>query len=212
VIALYAVTDHPTPPLPGLGAVRAVASGDLAAVVGPVATREVTADALWEHERIVEALMDDRDVLPVRYGTCVPDEAAAARAVADNHDAFAASLESVRGAVELAVRVFPARSARPGPAPRPEPMTGTEYLRARGRMAAEESDATAIVHEPLARVARAATVARVTRPGELLRAAYLVDRGGARAFSARVAEIQADTPRLRISCTGPWPPYSFVGS
>jgi hypothetical protein len=211
VIALYAITDHPTPPLPELGEVRAVASGDLAAVVGPAATRETTADALWQHERIVEALMDDRDVLPVRYGTCVPDEAAAARAVADNHDAFAASLESVRGAVELAVRVFPAGSAQPSSTALPEPMTGTEYLRARGRTAAEESEATAVVHEPLARGARAETVARVNRPGELLRAAYLVDRGAARAFSARVAEIQEDSPRLQISCTGPWPPYSFVG-
>jgi hypothetical protein len=72
--------------------------------------------------------------------------------------------------------------------------------------------ATTVVHEPLARGARAETVAQVNRPGELLRAAYLVDRGAARAFSARVAKIQEESPRLRISCTGPWPPYSFVGS
>jgi hypothetical protein len=179
--------------------------------LGPVGTGEVTVDALWQHERIVEALMDGRDVLPVRYGTCVPDEAAAAQAVADNHEAFAASLESVRGAVELAVRVFPAGSARPAPTSPPEATTGTEYLRARVRAAAEESDATAIVHEPLARGARAERVARVNRPGELLRAAYLVDRSAARAFSARVAEIQQDSPQLRITCTGPWPPYSFAG-
>jgi hypothetical protein len=198
VIALYAITDHPTPPLPGLGAVQAVASGDLAAVLGPVVTGEVTVDALWQHERIVEALMDGRDVLPVRYGTCVPDEAAAA-------------LESVRGAVELAVRVFRAGNSRPAPTPSPEATTGTDYLRARVRAAAEESDATAIVHEPLARGARAEKVARVNRPGELLRAAYLVDRSAARAFPARVAEIQQDSPQLRITCTGPWPPYSFAG-
>jgi hypothetical protein len=211
VIVLYAITDHPTPPLPGLGAVRAVASGDLTAVVGPVVTGEVTAKALWQHERIVEALMDGRDVLPVRYGACVPDEAAAAQAVANDHEALAASLESVRGAVELAVRVFPAGDARPAPTPSSEAMTGTEYLRARAHAVAEESDATAIVHEPLAHGARAETVARVNRPGELLRAAYLVDRGAARAFSARVAEIQEDNPRLAITCTGPWPPYSFAG-
>lgn len=211
MIALYAITDHPTSPLPGLGAVRAVASGALTAVLGPVVTGEVTADALWQHERIVEALMDGRDLLPVRYGTCVSDEAAAAQVVADNREAFAASLESVRGAVELAVRVFPAGSVQAAPTPPPEAMTGTDYLRARARAAVEEADATAIVHEPLACGARAETIARVNRPGELLRAAYLVDRGAARAFSARVAEIQEDNPRLRITCTGPWPPYSFAG-
>jgi hypothetical protein len=210
VIALYAITDHPTPPVPGLGEMRVVASGDLAAVCGPVATGEVTADALWEHEQIVEALMDDRDVLPVRYGTCLPDDAAAAQALQDNHVEFAASLAAVRGAVELAVRVFPAKDAPPAPMPSVESMSGTEYLRARARGAAEESDASRIVHEPLARAARAVNVARANRAGELLRAAYLVDRNATEAFAADVNEIQTDNPQLRISCTGPWPPYSFV--
>lgn len=217
MIALYAITDHPTPPLPGVGGVRAIASGELAAVCGPVLTGEVTADALWEHERIVEALMDDRDLLPVRYGTCVPDDAAAAQALADNHDVFVASLRAVRGAVELAVRVFPGQAA-PAATPPPgnarlaaEALTGTDYLRARARAAAAESDATTRIHEPLGGVARAATLARVNRPGELLRAAYLVDRDATASFSARVREIQEDTPQLRITCTGPWPPYSFAG-
>jgi hypothetical protein len=210
VIALYAITDHPTPPVPGLGEMRVVASGDLAAVCGPVTTGEVTADALWEHEQIVEALMDDRDVLPVRYGTCLPDDAAAARALRDNHAEFAASLAAVRGAVELAVRVFPAKDSPPPPMPSVESMSGTEYLRARARGASEESDARRIVHEPLARAARAVDVARANRAGELLRAAYLVDRDATASFAAHVDEIQTENPQLRISCTGPWPPYSFV--
>jgi hypothetical protein len=51
----------------------------------------------------------------------------------------------------------------------------------------------------------------VNRPGELLRAAYLVDREAVASFSARVQEIQDGNPHLRITCTGPWPPYSFTG-
>jgi hypothetical protein len=209
VIALYAITDHPTPPVPELGPVRVVASGDLAALCGPVIDGELTASALWEHERIVEALMEDRDVLPVRYGTCLPDEAAAAQALHDNRAQFAATLGAVRGAVELAVRVFPAGGDL-APEPFSEPKTGTEYLRARARSVAEEADATTAVHEPLARAARAVTVAQGHRPGELLRAAYLVDRDITESFSVRVRDIQDDNPQLRITCTGPWPPYSFV--
>ena len=60
------------------------------------------------------------------------------------------------------------------------------------------------------RVGDVATVARVNRPGELLRAAYLVDRGATATFSARVQTIQDENPQLRITCTGPWPPYSFA--
>jgi hypothetical protein len=209
VITLYAITDHPAPPVPSTGSVRVVASGDLAAVCGPVAAQEVTADALWQHEQIVELLMADRDVLPVRYGTCVPDDAAAAQALQDNYAAFAASLDMVRGGVELAVRVFPGENTAATPSPTAE-MTGTDYLRARARSAAEESDVRALVHEPLSHLARAETVARVTRPGELLRAAYLVDRDATDSFSARVHSIQEDNPQLRITCTGPWPPYSFA--
>lgn len=209
MIALYAITDHPTPPVPELGhPVRVVASGDLAAVWGPVIEGELTASALWEHERVVEALMDDRDVLPVRYGTRLLDEAAAAQALQDNRAQFAATLGAVRGAVELAVRVFPAEA--PEPEPSSEPRTGTEYLRARARSVAEEADAATAVHEPLAHAARAVTVAQGHRPGELLRAAYLVDRDTTESFSARVRDIQDDNPQLRITCTGPWPPYSFV--
>lgn len=210
MIALYAITDHPTPPVPGVGEMRVVISGDLAAVCGPVITGEVTADALWKHEQIVEALMDDRDVLPVRYGTCLPDDAAAARALHDQHAEFAASLATVRGAVELAVRVFPAPDAQPAPIPSVESMTGTEYLRARARGTAAEADASRIVHEPLARAARAVDLGRANRPGELLRAAYLVDRNATESFAVQVNQIQDDNPQLRISCTGPWPPYSFA--
>jgi hypothetical protein len=208
VITLYAITDHPTPPVPPLGAMRVVAGGDLAAVCGPVLEGEVTAEALWQHERLVEALMDGRDVLPVRYGTCLPDEAAAIRALRDHHAEYAASLDAVRGAVELAVRVFAGEDAPAAPAPAQQ--TGTAYLRARARTAADEAGAATIVQQPLAEAARAATVARVNRPGELLRAAYLVDRGGTGAFSARVQAVQDDNPQLRITCTGPWPPYSFA--
>lgn len=89
---------------------------------------------------------------------------------------------------------------------------GAEYLRARARRAARESDAATIVHQPLAVTARAATLARVNRPGELLRAAYLVDRDAIASFSAHVHDIQLDNPQLRITCTGPWPPYSFARS
>lgn len=209
MIALYAITDHPTAPVPELGPVRVVASGNLAALCGPVIEGELTASALWQHEEIVEALMDDRDVLPVRYGTCLPDEAAAAQALQDNRARFAATLDTVRGAVELAVRVFPAGDA-PATGPSSEPRTGTEYLRARARSVAKEGDATAAVHEPLAGAARAVMVAQGHRAGELLRAAYLVDRDATESFSARVREIQDDNPQLRITCTGPWPPYSFV--
>ena len=45
-----------------------------------------------------------------------------------------------------------------------------------------------------------------------LRAAYLVDRDGGKAFTAAVADQQRHNPELRLLCTGPWPPYSFAAA
>ena len=61
-------------------------------------TSSVTPAALWRHEEVVEALMEDRDLLPVRYGTLVDDDAAAIRAVDARSDELAAALDFECGA------------------------------------------------------------------------------------------------------------------
>lgn len=210
MIALYAITDHPSPPLPEGEPLGLVAGRDLAAVWAPAPEGEVTAEMLWRHERVVETLMDDRDLLPVRYGTRLPDEAAAAKALEADHDQLAASLEKVRGAVELSVRALSThqpevtrRSALPA-------ATGTEYLQTRAREAGAREVVARAVHEPLAAVARAHHLRPPSLPGEQLRAAYLIDRTEVASFSALVAELQHGNAALRLICTGPWPPYSFA--
>jgi Gas vesicle synthesis protein GvpL/GvpF len=195
VIELYAITDDPTPPDPPLEAVR---SDGLAVLYAPAETREVTAETLWHHEQVVEGLMAGREILPIRYGTLVPDPSAAAVAVATRRDELAASLERVRGAVELAVRVEISE-------PEAESTeSGRDYMTAKvGRLAKAD-----LVHERLSPVARE----HVIRPGpELLRAAYLVDRAEVEHFVSVVRRLQESHPELDLLCTGPWPPYSFAG-
>jgi hypothetical protein len=79
------------------------AGGGLAAVVGPVSGREPTTEALLRHEELVQALMADRDVLPVRYGTRFGDDEEAAQAVAALRATLTDALDRLRGAVELSV-------------------------------------------------------------------------------------------------------------
>jgi hypothetical protein len=105
VIELVAIARAAAPPPPSR--LRALAAGgDLVAIVGPAEGDEddVSAEALWRHEELVEELMADRDVLPVRYGTRFADEEEAVRAVAARRATFAAALDHVRGALEFAVR------------------------------------------------------------------------------------------------------------
>ena len=199
MIELYAITDHPTPPLPQVAPLRLVATGDLAAICAPAGEDGVSADALWRHEAVVEALMDERDLLPVRYGTRFDDESAAARALEARRDDLAAALDRVRGAVELSLRVIEPDAPQTA-------RDGASYLRDRRR----QEDVRRTLHEPLAAVARASVQRPSPDPSELLRAAYLVDRDAVDDVTRLVAQLQAANPTLRLLCTGPWPAYSFA--
>jgi hypothetical protein len=198
VIELLAITEGAAPLPSPLHAVR---SGGLSAICAPAPGGARTSDDLWQREALLERLMEDRDVLPVRFGTVVRDEAAVRAAVAAREEELAAGLDRVRGAVELALRVEAralCRDAGHGDG------TGRGYLSAKAASARTAHS----LHEPLAALARASAL----RPGrELLRAAYLVDRGAVDAFVALVRHLQgAHEEELALVCTGPWPPFSFA--
>ena len=207
MIELYAITDDPGPPLPDVAPLRVVPVDGLAAVCARAGDAEISAETLWRHAEVVEELMADRDLLPVRYGTRLQDEAAVARAVEERRDELAAALDRVRGAVEVSVRVLPTGGATRSAVP--EGVGGAEYLRLRGRAEASQARTAATLHEPLAALARASSEGR-TRPPELFRAAYLVERDAVEPFTDEVARLQRANPGLSILCTGPWPPYSFT--
>jgi hypothetical protein len=210
VIDLFAITDDPAPPLPTVAPLSAVASHGLALVCAPAAHVEVSPEVLWRHEEVVEALMEDRDLLPVRFGTRLDDETAAARALGERHQELASALDRVRGAVELSVRVLGEPPDGPD-AEAPDPVTGADYLRAKAAAAAGARSALHSLHQPLASRARESKQLAARDRHELLRAAYLVDRSAVESFVEHVAQLQHANPRLRLLCTGPWPPYSFAG-
>ena len=207
MIELYGITRHPGPALPAVAPLRLVAGDGLALVCVPAGGEEdATAEALWRHEAVVEALMADRDVLPVRYGTRLADDAAARRVLAERHDEFAGALDRIEGAVELSVRCALASPAESTPAG----ASGAAYVATKARAAAAADDAALAVHDPLGGLARDSRRSAPRGPAEILRAAYLVEREGVDRFVGRVGELQAQHARLRLLCTGPWPPYSFV--
>jgi hypothetical protein len=211
VIEMYAITDHPAPPLPTIAPLREIAARGLAAVCAPAAEREdATPDALWRHEGVVEALMADRDLLPVRFGTRLRDDATAARALAERHAELVAALARVRGAVELSLRVAAAGGGSSGTMLSQRAPDGTAHLRARAHADRARERVLAQVHEPLAARARAAVQHPARGPYELLRAAYLVDRRAVDGCTRLVARLQDADPTVRLLCTGPWPPYSFA--
>jgi hypothetical protein len=209
VIEVYAIADHRGPRLPDVAGLREVPVAGLALLCAAAGPDEVSPEALWRHEEVVEALMEDRDLLPVRYGSRFIDEAAAARAVEPRRDDLMAALERVRGAVELSLRVIAVEERAEGGGATAA-ASGVEYLRDRARLAAAQDSVIQAIHEPLSLLARASVVRRPRDSSERLRSAYLVSRDAVETFAAGVGRLQEASPALRLLCTGPWPPYSFA--
>jgi hypothetical protein len=222
VIWVYAVCDRPDAPAPrrrGLAQapLDAVRHDDLLAVFSrhDRAPAEPALDALWVHERVVERLMSDRTVLPMRFGTTMAGTDALEAALAARHDDLVERLGRVRGRVELGVRAVArdgAADAGPAAAAGATPVarSGREYLLSKLDGSRAARDAAAELHDPLAARAAAAT-RRTPGPGELLRAAYLVDKADVASFLAAVERLRRAHPGTSLLCTGPWPAYSFAG-
>jgi hypothetical protein len=197
VIWVYGICDRPElAPPHGLDGLR---EGALLAVFGRD-SHAPDESGLWAHERVVERLMDDRTVLPMRFGSTVADEPALRSFLAEREASLLRSLASVRGRVELGIRVV-AESADT-----PEIASGRDYLLSKMRDSAQADG----VHEPLAALAADSRRRPPRGDHEVLRGAYLVDRTVLPQFSAGVSRLQDAHPEVEILCTGPWPPYTFA--
>jgi hypothetical protein len=223
MIWIYGICERPELPPPrrrGLAQapLDGVREGDLLAVI----SRHVhppgdpALDALWVHERVVERIMADRAVLPMRFGNKLADDDELRRLLAARQQELLATLDRVRGKVEVGVRVMQPLGV---PSAADEltaelsasiATSGREYLEAKLRNGRRFERETAALHEPLAKLAVDVSRQPVRASEELLRASYLIETGVVARFRATVERLQRTHPGVAILCTGPWPPYSFV--
>jgi hypothetical protein len=228
---VYAVTDRPDQPLPdrpGLDdkLLAQVVWHDVGAVVSAreEVVRPAEADELWRHEEVIEALMIDRAVLPARFGPPLSPQRLGDM-LARAYPQLVRDLERVRGHVEIGVSflmtaeqdtpddmAFRAGIAMPGPMP------GTTYLLARlareRELRSRRQMRLEMVHEAFAVLTGLATAGRLDEPNDrhVLSAAFLVARERIHLFQRAAARAADADPQLALLCTGPWPPYSFVGN
>lgn len=215
MIWLYALTDNPSAQLPavaGHGARELVQTrdGELAGVWSSWSQGDPGArgsDGLLRQEMVLEALMRDRTVLPLRFGTVLEDTAALQDMMITRRDEWLVTLKRVRGCVEMAVRAgVPTTRTSPNEAAE----SGAEYLRRRGHENANAALLTRTVHARLAEISSASEAQSNAGEGAQLTASYLVPTPGVDGFKLAVTRLAEEDPGLAITCTGPWPPYSFV--
>ncbi|HET9314433.1 MAG TPA: GvpL/GvpF family gas vesicle protein [Vicinamibacteria bacterium] len=188
--------------------VRFVRSGRLVAAVGEMARapRPQLAN-LRAHDRVVRRLTKLASAsLPARFGSVAADPEALRESLRPRARRLLRALARVAGREQMTLRVA-VRPSRSEPTDGP----GTRHLR---RLLARDPRGTAGVRElldGLRPLVRAEEVDPAPDDRGAGRIHHLVDRGSAGRYRAQVRRSARDQPGLRVSCTGPWAPYSFAG-
>jgi hypothetical protein len=186
------------------------------------------------HEAVLDRLVGEGAVVPLRFGAIYRRLDEVEAMLHERGDEFAADLDRVRGRVELGVKGFVERSALEATLASERVAasvgggsSGRAYLERRRMQREIAEEASAILaeaarstHERLLEHTVAGALSRPHsrelsgRPEEMfLNAAYLVSaddeslRGEVAALGRAYAPLA-----LTFEVTGPWPPYSFVGS
>lgn len=185
-------------------------------------------DRLREHDGVVRAALRTATPLPLRFGALFADEGALRAILAERAGELLASLERVRGRVEMGAALgWDAAAARERVlARRPElrpveekPATGRAYLEARrrehGLEAALREEAEAVVERVSRAVAAALPEALETRttlprPEVAGTLAHLVRCGNVSVYRDAVRSVAGELPEVELRVSGPWAPYSFV--
>lgn len=227
-VYLYGVVGYPPPfarGVLGLGdsPVFLVGGPDLAAVASysPPGLWPIDEAHVRRHEAVVEAIMRDRPVLPMRYNSLLPGKKAVTRLLRRRSRALVAALRRVGGSVEMGLRVLAPAPGTEAVPRLPRPLRGrgpgTSYLRRRmeeeRRRARERERGQQLIEElralldPLVAESslRPFLTARLT-----LSASYLVAHDRVAAFRERIGLVQQRFSAFGFLLTGPWPPYHFA--
>lgn len=223
----------------GASAVFTVDEPGLHAVVSEVPLTEFGEEALRQrleelpwleekvraHEDVLEHAARQTSVLPFRFGTIYRSLDAVHELLQARHDALSTALGRLAGKREWGVtgildreRLRASVEDGGGTATEPEGEPAGKAFFARKRAERDlEEQARALAGRLAADThSRLAAVAdQAVRDGQgLLKASYLVDREREEAFRAALDEVAAAGARygFRLELSGPWPPYSFVGS
>jgi hypothetical protein len=222
----------------GASPVFTVEGAGLNAVVSEVPLAEFGEEALKErleelpwleekvraHEDVLERAAGETSILPLRFGTIYRSLDPVRELLEQRHEALSAALAQLDGKKEWGVKAKldrdrlraavedgDATAALEGAAP------GAAFFTRKRRERDVEEQARALAgrlaadaHLRLAAVANES----VRDGGALLKSSYLVDRDREHLFREALDEVAAAGAGFgfRYELTGPWPPYSFVGS
>lgn len=218
---VYALLSSPGEVQPGRGftgeALRVLAAGEVAAVVGEMSARPaVEAEALRGHDAVVRRLAEEAEaILPARFGTWMRDEAELRDTLRSSEDPLREALTLVRGCVQWTLRLS-GRRALSGTeevtSERSAVGAGSQYLRRRLEALRRAQSVPEL--EPwrsrVESLVRAERVSRQDHPPLLATVYHLVPKEQSESYRERLGELEDPASGVRLKPSGPWPPYSFA--
>jgi Gas vesicle synthesis protein GvpL/GvpF len=213
--------------------VRLIVHRDVAALVSDIEPEGLEpVHALRAHWRVLEHAGSSTTVIPVRFGTVMPDDRTVVEEFLEpSHDELVATLASMAGKVQLTVKGFYEEDAlmasivarSPAIARLREQVAGLPeaaayYKRIElGRLVAAEVERfrERDAQHVLERLQPLAVAARLEAPSTAdgaVNAAFLVEEDRIDEFSEAVSGLGRELAgRIRLRYVGPIPPYSFIG-
>ncbi|GGZ05107.1 GvpL/GvpF family gas vesicle protein [Streptomyces poonensis] len=233
---VYGIAARSHPALPkdmgGVGTparpVRVLQEGELAAIVSdaPEDLRPKRKDLL-AHQNVLSEAGAGGAVLPMRFGSVAPDDAAVTGVLAERAEHYLERLQALDGKVEYNVKASHDQEAvlHRVMSDNPELRALVESNRqagggsyedklrlgemVAGAVQAREGEDAAVLRQALETAAAAESVGPEST-GWLANLSFLVDREKAEEFLAAVERVREGNPHLDVRVNGPLPPYSFV--
>jgi hypothetical protein len=226
-------------PIEGVGGegsdIYSVPAGDIAAVVGEDMTgspltmdKKEIVNKLVDHQSVVEEVMKDHTVLPVKFGTTARDNDEVISILLQGAGQFRRLLDNIRGKTEIDVVAFWSKKIFEDVLREEQ-----EIKEVRDMVASHEKDVSLedsvkvgqMVAEALA--VRKAKFAykiintlgnysldmrqnRIARDDMIINTAFLIERENQDVFDEKVMKLNDDfNDRVDFRCVGPLPAYSF---
>jgi len=197
-----------------------------------------TGAILQAHEDVIDALMQDTTVVPLKFGTILKDEHAALTMLQDEEEKFKSLLAKFTGRVELGLKLYADKQTLlkhvtdAGPqfknlAEKREKLSrGTAYLlgrkieeEAKDHAAVQLAEVTEAIFQALGKEAYEAKMTttlpqKMTQKNKemILNAAFLVEKENVAHFCHYGQTFMAQYTFMGLDheVSGPWPPYNFT--
>jgi hypothetical protein len=179
---------------------------------------EWLATAGLRHQRVVAELSGQLTALPARFGTVFLSEESLWQHIKGRKRALRKAFEQVADADEWGIKVFAV--AAPKQTASAKDASGSDYLKRKAQLlrpsVGKKLDAE--VQEFIAALSKIAVAvspggkASAGQPGLVWHGSFLIRRKDRKKLESALGKHATKWKgSRRIDCSGPWPPYSFVG-